>query len=155
MRLWPWILSLVFPLCATQGSQGVAVPGVVNFSHLSRARLSSALIAPPGLAPNPDFIAPVFNESAEKLFADMQAVSLTQPRTTPLGIQPLHLQISFVVRSAAANFPDVIELAALPVGTNQSTYVFYSHSVYGGYAWGVNLDRAKYWAAALQQRVGK
>jgi uncharacterized protein (DUF1499 family) len=151
MHLLPWLLSFCFPLCATTGASGIAAPGIVDFTHFSRAPYSSAFIAPPGFSTQANITAPVFNIPAAKLFSELQAVATAQPRTTRLDIEPAQYQAAYVVRSPAANFPDIVEIAALPMGPDHSSYIFYTHSIYGRYDFGVNLSRAKIWAAALQQ----
>jgi hypothetical protein len=151
MRLLPWLLSAYFPLCATAGISGIAAPGIVDFTHFSRARYSSALIAPAGFSAPANLVAPVFNIPAAKLFAELQAFAATQPRTTQLDIEPTADQAAYVVRSRAANFPDILEIAAIAIGPDHSSYIFYTHSIYGTYDFGVNASRAKIWATALQK----
>ncbi|MDE8347610.1 MAG: hypothetical protein POH28_15770, partial [Acidocella sp.] len=51
------------------------------------------------------------------------------------------------------NFPDLVEIAAIPLGPNRSTYVFYSQSLYGYSAYGVNLARATHVATTLNDLV--
>ncbi len=153
MRLLPWLLSLLFPLCATTGSSGVPAPGLVDFQQLLRSGHNSALIAPPGYNPASDLIAPVFTISAAQLFATLQETATAMPRTYRLDTEPGQYQAAFVVRTENANFPDIVALAAIPLSPTTSSYAFYSHSIYGRYDFGVNLARAKLFATSLQQRV--
>jgi uncharacterized protein (DUF1499 family) len=155
MRLLPWVIGLYLPLCATQGAQGIPAPGLVDLAHFARAKYSTVLIAPQGFNPPPDMIAPSFPVPAAKLFAAMQAIAAAEPRTYALDAKPGQYQAAYVVRSRAFNFPDVVEIAVVPQGPARSSYFFYSHSLYGWYAYGVNKSRAKTWAAALQQQASK
>jgi hypothetical protein len=153
MRLLPMLLSLFMPLCATTGTEGINPPGVVDFSHFQRARYSTALIAPAGFSPQPDFIAPVFNIPAPALFADLQRFGNAQPRSYPLDTEPAALQAAWIVRSAACNFPDLVEIAVVPKGAHASSFIFYSHAIYGWYAYGVNDNRAKTWLKAIDMEL--
>jgi hypothetical protein len=150
-----WLIGLYMPLCATQGTAGIAAPGVVDFAQFQRAVHSTALIAPLGLIPGADTPSPVFDVPAETLFAAEVKVTAALPRSFLLDMEPQALQAAFVVRSAVWNFPDVVEVAAIPEGPGKSAYVFYSHSLYGVYAYGVNTTRAKIWSEAMQMEVQK
>lgn len=152
MRLLPWILSWFMPLCGTQGANGVPQPGVVDFAHLVPMSHSEALIAPAGFHEAPDITAPIFPAPAKQLFAALQMVAAAQPRSYLLDAEPAALQAAYVVRSAAANFPDVVELEAVPMGPASSSYILYSYAVYGVSDYGVNLGHAKNWACALEKR---
>jgi hypothetical protein len=153
MRLLPWLLSFLFPLCATTGSSGVPAPGLVDFQHLVRTGHHSALIAPPGYNPVTDLVAPIFPIPAAQLFTALQTTALAMPRTYRLDAEPGQYQAAFVVRTEKANFPDIVALTAIPLSPTTSSYAFYSHSIYGRSDFGVNLARAKSFATSLQQRV--
>lgn len=155
MRLLPWLVSFYFPLCGTIGAAGITPPGPIDLAHFTRAEYSTALIAPPGFPAQPDITAAAFNIPAATLFADLQRVAAAQPRTYPLSATPAQFQASYIVRSAAFNFPDLVEIATIPLGPSHSTYIFYSHSLYGYSDYGVNLARAKTWATALQKSEKK
>jgi len=155
LLLFRWLLHFMFPLCLTTGTAGIAAPGVVDLAHFTRAAYSTALIAPPGFAATPDLIAPAFPVPAAKLFGLLQAVAHEQERTYVLDVEPGANQAAFVVRSRAANFPDVVEVAAIALGPASSTYMFYSHALYGWYAYRVNINRAETWAAALEEKVSQ
>ncbi len=155
MRLLAWALSFIFPLCGTAGSDGVPAPGVVDFQHIAPPAGRSALVAPAGFMPAPDFVAESFAVPPAKLFGDLQAVAAAQARTYPLDSEPQALQSAYVVRSAAANFPDVVEIAVVEPKPGVSSYIFYSRALYGEGDYGVNLARAKSWAAALHEMEGR
>jgi hypothetical protein len=154
MPLLPFLLSLYLPLCGTAGSNGIAPPGVVDFSHLHRLGHSEVFLAPAGFSPAPDIPAPVYKIPPETLFAAIQAVATAQPRTYPLDTIPASLQAAWVVRSAGGNFPDIIELAVVP-SPGGSSFVFYSHAVYGWSDYGVNANRARKWVELLNMKVAE
>jgi hypothetical protein len=143
------------PLCATYGTNGIAAPGVVDFSRFQRAPHSTALIAPSGFIPEADAASPVFDVPADVLFAAEVKVTEKLPRSYVLDMEPQALQAAFVIRSDKMNFPDIVEIAAIPEGPGKSAYVFYSHSLYGVYAYGVNTRRAAAWSKAIQMELNK
>lgn len=154
MRVLPFLLSFYLPLCGTVGATGVAPPGVVDFWHLKRLGHSEVFLAPAGFAVPPDVVAPVYHLPPLKLYELFQAVAAAQPRTFALDLEPAALQAAWVVRSAAGNFPDIIEMAAIaePGG---SSFVLYSHAIYGWSDYGVNRNRAKKWMNVLDMEVAK
>jgi hypothetical protein len=150
-----WLLSFSMPLCATHGADGIAPPGVVDFAHFQRAVHSTALLAPAGLIPGADAASPVFDVPASTLFAAEVKGTENLPRSYVLDMAPQALQAAFVIRSAVANFPDIVEIAAIPEGPGKSAYVFYSHALYGVSDYGVNARRAKVWRDAIQRELNK
>jgi hypothetical protein len=154
MRLLPWVLSFVFPLCGTVGAQGVPDPGAMDLAHFERAPHSAAVIGPAGFA-DADFVAPAFAAAPGVVFAALRAVAAGQARTYPLAVEPGALQAAYVARSAGGNFPDVVQVAAVPAGAGRSSYVIYSHSIYGASDFGVNAARVKAWAASVEEKMGE
>jgi uncharacterized protein (DUF1499 family) len=154
MRLLPYLLSFYLPLCGTLGATGIAPPGVVDFLHLKRLGHSEVFLAPPGFAPLPDLVAPVYHLPPQKLFELFQAIAAAQPRTFALDREPAALQAAWVVRSAAGNFPDIVEMAAIPE-PGGSSVVLYSHAIYGWSDYGVNRNRAKKWMELLDMKVAE
>jgi uncharacterized protein (DUF1499 family) len=154
MRLLPFLLSFYLPLCGTAGAAGVAPPGVVDFAHLKRLGHSEVLLAPAGFVLPPDVVVPVYHVPPQKLYELFQAMAAAQPRTFVLDAEPAALQAAWVVRSAAGNFPDIVEMAALaePGG---SSFVLYSHAIYGWSDYGVNRNRAKKWMKLLDMKVAE
>jgi hypothetical protein len=154
MRWLAWLLSFILPLCGTPGAEGVAPPGVVDFAHLHRLGHSEVLVAPAGFALPPDIRAPVYPIPPARLFAALSALAAAQPRTYALDSAPAQLQAAWVVRSAMANFPDVVEIAVLaePGG---SSYVLYAHALYGWSDYGVNRRRAANWGKLLDMKVAE
>jgi uncharacterized protein (DUF1499 family) len=152
MRFWPLLISLYFPLCATTGANGIAPPGVVDFSAAHHLPHSGALAGPVGFTPMPDILTPLYNVPPATLFAALQAVAAAEPRTYALDAEPAQLQAAWVVRTAASNFPDVVEAAVVPEG-NGSSVILFSRSIYGWVDLGVNAARAKDWLQKLQLKV--
>jgi hypothetical protein len=150
---WLFLLSLYFPLCATEGAAGIKPPGVVDFSHFQRNKYSNVLAAPAGFQPAPDMITPVYNVPAPVLFAAIQQVAAAEGHIYNLDTEPQALQAAWIIRSHFCNFPDIVEVAAIPDGPNKSTLIFYTHALYGWYAYGVTNHRAKTWLAALTLKV--
>jgi uncharacterized protein (DUF1499 family) len=152
MRLWPLLISLYFPLCATTGANGIAPPGIVDFSKAHHLPHSGVLVGPVGFTPMPDILAPLYPVSPAALFAALQAVAAAEPRTYALDAEPARLQAAWVVRSAASNFPDVVEAEVVPEGGGSSV-ILLSRSIYGWFDFGVNAARAKDWLQKLQLKV--
>jgi uncharacterized protein (DUF1499 family) len=145
-----WLLGLVLPACAYAGAQGLAVPPVMDFSHLGRpASPNTALAAPAGFQPPPDLTTPPYSVSAERLYAAVSQIAAAQPRSFPASAYPDRLQLHFVVRSAVLNFPDLVTAQVSAAGPAASTLVLYSRSVYGYSDLGVNRQRLITWLAAL------
>ncbi len=153
MRLIWWFCALFCPLCATVGAAGVAAPGVVDFAHLHLLGHSEILAAPAGFSPAPGIVTPVYSMAPAELFAQVQNVAALQPRTFALDSEPQKLQAAWVIRSAFANFPDVVEVAVLPEPGGKSGLIFYSHALYGWSDYGVNRKHAKRWLKDLDMKV--
>lgn len=153
--LLPWLLSIVFPLCATHGAAGVTRPGIVDFDHLVRPHTpNTALAAPAGFKPKPDIITPLYDLPASRLFTIVTDTASHEKRTYPLDSYPTQLQAAFVVRSRRANFPDIVEIAVIPDGQDASRLILYSHSIYGYSDFGVNRARLHVWLGAIADKVG-
>jgi uncharacterized protein (DUF1499 family) len=152
MRVWPLLLSLYFPLCATSGAAGITPPGIVDFSKAHHLPHSGVLAGPVGFAPMPDIITPLYPVPPAALYAALIAVVGAQPRTFALDAEPAQLQAAWVVRSAASNFPDVVAAEVVPEG-NGSSLILLSRSTYGWFDFGVNAARAKDWLQKLQLKV--
>jgi uncharacterized protein (DUF1499 family) len=148
-----WLLALHYPLCGTAGAAGVPAPGVQDFAHLHRLGHSEVFAAPAGFLPAPDIVTPVFGVPPDVLFAQVQNVAALQPRTYALDIEPQARQAAWVVRSAFANFPDVVEVEVVPEPDGKSGLVFYAHAVYGASDYGVNRKHAMRWLQDLQVKV--
>ncbi|MDR3520059.1 MAG: DUF1499 domain-containing protein [Acidocella sp.] len=155
MNLLPWLLSFIFPLCGTLGAIGITPPGTVDFGHLHLQGHSEYLAAPAGFLPAPGITSPAYNLPPAALFATLQAVALTLPRTFPLDSLPQNLQAAYVIRTPAANFPDILELAVVAEPDNKSGVIFYSHSIYGESDYGKNREHILAWLDALNAKVLK
>jgi len=155
MNLAAWFLSLFFPLCGTAGAAGIPPPGVVDFDHLHLQGHSEVLVAPAGFNPQPDIVAPIFAMTPTQLYGALQDVAALQARAFPLDAEPRALQAAWVMRTALGNFPDVIEIAVLPEPDGKSSFVFYSHAIYGASDYGVNRKHAIRWLKDLQMKVAE
>jgi uncharacterized protein (DUF1499 family) len=151
-----WLIGLVLPACAAAGVGGLPVPPPLDVARLVRpATPNTALAAPAVPGPHaatpapPDLVTPVYRVPAARLFAAVQAIAATQPRTFLAVAYRARLQAHWVVRSAIFNFPDLVTAQVEPDGPDASTLVLYSRSVYGRSDLGVNQRRLGAWLAAL------
>lgn len=152
----PLLLSLIFPACGQAGAAGVKSPGLVDFSHLVLPRSpNKALAAPAGFTPKPDFDTPRYNESPEALFATVEKLAGSEPRTYVLDKFPGHLQQAWVERTPLANFPDIViaQVTADPDGG--SSLILYSHSIYGYSDFGANAERIKRWLGQIGKQAAE
>jgi uncharacterized protein (DUF1499 family) len=150
-----YLVSLYLPLCGTTGAAGIQAPGIVDFAHLHLKGHSEFLVAPMGFSPQPGLASPVYDESPDTLFADIQDIAAMQPLTFPLDTEPKALQAAWVVRSKLFNFPDVVEIAVLPAPGARSTLILYAHALYGYSDYGVNHTHAIRWLKDLNMKVSK
>lgn len=154
MGILPLLASLLYPACAAAGAAGLPVPPALAPVVIVRpATPNSALAAPAGFAPAPDFITPLYRLPAPRLLAEIEAVATSEPRTTLQVAYPADLQADYVVRSRAFNFPDLVLVATEPRGASSSALILYSRSVYGSSDFGVNRARVSKWLAALDRRL--
>lgn len=152
MTMLGWVLGLFMPLCGTAGAHGITPPGVVDYQHFTPQSHSEAFVTPAGFTATPNFVAKTYHVPAAQLYHDLNAVAAAQPRSFVLDQEPDALQSAYVARTALANFPDIVEFAVIPIDADNSSYIFYSHSIYGADDGGVNLARARKYAAALDAK---
>jgi Protein of unknown function (DUF1499) len=151
MNLLPHLLSAAYPLCATEGADGVPVPGLLDFSKLTRPRpKNSCLGAPPGMHVRPDILTRLRDSPPWHLYTTLRKVAEAQPRTFIHVAYDDQLQAHYVARSARANFPDVIAMQITP----DSMPLLYSRSLYGRLDFGVNRTRLVTWLMALDAALG-
>jgi uncharacterized protein (DUF1499 family) len=149
-----WMLGLVLPACGFPAAEGLPTPSLMDITHIIRpAAPNTALAAPRGFDPAPDVVTPHYDLSAERLFALIQRVAQSQPRTFQAALHPDQLQGHYVTRSALLNFPDLVTVTVRPDGAASSTVILYSRSVYGHSDFGVNRARVEAWLSALQQQL--
>ncbi len=145
-----WLIGLVLPACAATGAQGVAVPPPLDLARIERpSSANEVLAASEASGARPDIVTPDYPVPAARLFAAINHVAATWPRTYALARDEPGLQSSWVVRSAVFNFPDIVSVRVAPHGDAASTLAIYSHSVYGRSDLGVNRERVRAWLAAL------
>ncbi len=156
--LLAWLAGLLYPACAAVGAQGLARPPLLDMSHLERpASPNTALAAPATMVTKPpaDFVTPVYRIPAAQLYAAIRLIATRQQRVFSAAEYPAELQIHWVVRSAAFNFPDLVTAQVIPVGEAASTLLLYSRSVYGYADFGVNRKRITVWLTALDTKLNQ
>jgi uncharacterized protein (DUF1499 family) len=150
MTLPAWLIGLLLPACAASGAQGLPTPTLMDMSQIQRpGSPNTALAAPSGTSPTPDIVTPVFPVPATRLYDVVRAVAMGQPRTYLAAEYPAERQIHFVARSAVFNFPDLVTAQVADAGSDSSTLIVYSRSVYGHGDLGVNRQRLNTWLNAL------
>jgi len=149
-----WLIGLVLPACGFPAAEGLPAPPVMDVAQIVRpSSPNTALAAPSGFSPAPDIVTPRYKVPAERLFALVRDVAAGQPRTYQVALYPEQLQVHYVARSAAFNFPDLIMAQVRQDGAEQSELIVYSRSVYGESDLGVNRKRVQTWLAALQTKL--
>jgi uncharacterized protein (DUF1499 family) len=101
----------------------------------------------------PDIVTPSYPVPAARLFELAQAVAAAQPRTYQAALYPDRLQVHYVARSAALNFPDLIMVQVRDEGLGRSNLILLSRSVYGYGDFGVNRRRVEAWLGELRTRL--
>ncbi len=149
-----WLIGLILPACGFPAAEGLPMPTPMDIAQILRpASPNTALAAPEGFKPPPDTVTPSYPVRADRLFAQIQAVALSQPRTYQAAVYTDRLQAHYVARSALFNFPDLIMVQVTKAGADSSTLIMYSRSVYGGSDLGVNRQRVATWLSALQTKI--
>lgn len=149
-----WLIGLVMPACGFPAADGLPTPPVMDVAHIVRpSSPNTALAAPQGFPPTPDIVTPPYKLPANRLFALIQDVAASQPRTYPAALYAEQLQVHYVARSAVFNFPDLIMVQVREDGADHSDLIIYSRSVYGESDLGVNRKRVESWIAALQTKL--
>ena len=149
-----WLLGLVLPACGFPAAEGLPDATAMDIAHIVRpSSPNTALAAPEGFSPAPDIVTPRYDVPADRLFALVQDVAASQPRTFQAALYPDQLQAHYVARSALLNFPDLVTVAVRPDGPDASSLILYSRSVYGYSDLGVNRARVEAWLGALQTKL--
>ncbi len=128
--------------------------GSVDFDGLrKRSRPNQALISPPDLCDEAsvDVTSPVYNLSAENLHTEILNTALAESNIERIddGSDPLRLR--FVQRSPRMRFPDTINVAVIPLESNNSTFAYYARAQIGYRDFDVNLRRGKRWLKRLKE----
>jgi len=147
-RLAP-LLGLLMPACGATGGRGVAVATFDAARLVCPARPNTALAAPAGFSPPPDFVTPTYPVPPERLFAVLRGVADGRPRTFLAAEDRARLQAQWVARSRVLNFPDLVSAQVLAARPEASQLVLYSRSVYGYSDFGANRGRLRAWLAAI------
>jgi uncharacterized protein (DUF1499 family) len=154
MTLLAWLIGFLLPACGSSGAAGLPTPALLDMAHIQRpASPNTALAAPTGADSAPDIVTPAFPVPASRLYDAVIAVAADQPGIFLVAAYPAERQVHFVARSAWLNFPDLITVQIGEAGSEASTLVLYSRSVYGYSDLGVNRRRLNTWLAAVQTRI--
>ena len=149
-----WLIGLALPACGFPGAAGLPTPTVLDVAHIVRpASPNTALAAPAGFSPAPDIVTLTYPLPADRLFALVQDVAASQPRTFQAALFADQLQVHYVVRSAVLNFPDQIMVQVRQAGADYSALIVYSRSVYGRSDFGVNRKRIESWLDDLRTKT--
>ncbi len=139
------LLSLIWPECGTSGVGGLATPAPMDLTRIERpATPNTALAAPAGFQPTPDVVTRIAGDPA-KSYAALRKIAAATPRSFLHAAYDDRMQAHFIIRSAAANFPDLVMIAVTPDGG----MVIWSRSVYGRKDFGVNRARIDDWLSTL------
>jgi uncharacterized protein (DUF1499 family) len=150
MRALALLLGLLLPGCRGTGAEGLPPPAPLDMTRLVRpASPNTALAAPAGFVPAPDVVTRRYDATPERLFAAVQSVALSRPRTFAHAVFPDRRQAHFVVRSRLVNFPDLVAVQVTP----ESELILWSRSVYGRSDFGVNRRRLEEWLVALDSAL--
>ena len=142
-------LSVGLTACGS-GVEGIPVPQPIDMAHITRPETpNTALAAPAGFTPTPDILTPVYDRSANELYASVIEAAERQPRTYLLKRYDDLKQVHFVERIAVFGFPDLIAVQVLDDGPGRSRLVIWSRSVYGSWDFGVNRRRVQHWLAVI------
>lgn len=154
MNPFAWLIGLVLPACGFPAAAGLPMPSPMDIAHIVRpSSPNTALAAPEGFSPRPDVVTPPYKIAPAGLFALVQDVAGSQPRTYLAALYPDQLQVHYVARSALFNFPDLITVQVREVPPGRSDLIVWSRSVYGRSDLGVNRKRVEAWLAALQTKL--
>jgi uncharacterized protein (DUF1499 family) len=149
-----WLIGLFLPACGFPAAEGLPAPKLMDVAQIVRpSSPNTALAAPAGFNPPPDIVTPHYALPAENLFALVQQIAASQPRTFPASLYADQLQAHYVVRSAVFNFPDQVMVQVRKDGPDGSDLIVYSRSVYGESDLGVNRKRVETWLATLQTKL--
>jgi uncharacterized protein (DUF1499 family) len=134
-------------------------PGeVADFTHLDLgARTNVFLLCPkePVLcSAKPDEVSPVFPIGAARLRDRWLEMVASEPRVRLVELDPAHLRLVLIQRSAIFNFPDIITVMFVPIGDERSTLAVLSRSRYGRSDLGVNAARVRQWLEKLVASTG-
>jgi uncharacterized protein (DUF1499 family) len=147
------ILGLLLPACGARGPSGLPAATPIDLATLQRPTSpNTALAGPASLGTHPDLAVRRYDVPGSVLLAALHRIAATEPRVYPLGRFDDRLQAAYVARSRVLNFPDIVQVAAVPDGGG-SWPVIYSRSVYGRYDFGVNRRRVEAWLARIPDAI--
>lgn len=135
-----------------RGGGGLPAPQPVDFATLTLPPSPNTCLAAPMGFPGAHIALPPLPADAATAWEALRGLGDDIPRTTRLAEWPERRQAQWVIRSALANFPDILaaEVTEGPAGTGLFVY---SRSLFGWSDFGVNRRRVEAWVAALDARL--
>ncbi len=94
--------------------------------------------------------APVVAMTPEELMTRLDAIAMSEPRTTRLAGSVAEGFVTYVARSKLFGFPDYVSVKALPAESG-ATLAIFSRQRFGLEDMGVNRDRVTRWLAQLER----
>jgi len=167
-RLRIWALTIVLAIAVSilaarlyfgRAAEDELRPGEVgDFAHLDLGGRGNVFLLCPKQPPlcnvAPDATSPVFPIGAARLRDRWLEMIAGEPRVRLVQLDPAHLRVVLIQRSAILNFPDVVTVMFIPVGEDRSTVAVLSRSRYGRSDFGVNAARVRHWIEKLAASTG-
>jgi hypothetical protein len=130
--------------------------GPVDFAMLKqRATPNSCLVAPLGQTPQrpPDATPPDVDLPAPEALRRLLERAMAEPRVTRLddGSDPLAARVQ--QRTWLMDYPDIVDIRAVPLGEGRTTFMAYSRSAIGRKDFGVNAARLARWFKDLAPKA--
>lgn len=120
---------------------------MTKFTHFKSVKRppkpNTCLAAPDGfcLAAEPDFAPPVFELSADALFARLIDIVSSEGSWIRLEQEPSERKIKFVAVTGLMRFKDDVDIEIIPIADQQATLAIYSRSRIGYSDLGTNRKR--------------
>ncbi|MGE5202872.1 MAG: DUF1499 domain-containing protein [Acidobacteriota bacterium] len=142
-----------------RAAEDALLPGeVADFTHLDLGARSNVFLLcpkqPPLCSAAPDETSPVFPIGAARLRDRWLEMIAAEPRVRLVQLDPAHLRLVLIQRSAILNFPDIVTVMFIPIGDDRSTIAVLSRSRYGHSDFGVNAARVRHWLEMLEASTG-
>jgi uncharacterized protein (DUF1499 family) len=156
MNPFPWLLGLVLTACGGKGADRVPVPPPMDMHRIERPSAPNNVLAGPAGKGRQavDLTTDLYPIAPERFFTLVKAAIARQPNTFLLADYPERLQVHYVVRSAALNFPDIVSIQVEPgAWPEQAVFTLYSRSVYGYFDFKANHRRMLAWLVAIHMEA--
>jgi len=151
--MFKYFLTLFLLLTLTGCDAMKPIP--FNFTTMQRSdKPNSYLVCPKNYCHTKvDADAPIFNVSVNELQKAWDHVIQSQPRMETLAANQTEHTFQYVQRSLILRFPDIINVALIPINDKQSTLAIYSTAIYGYYDFDVNKKRLQNWLTELSNQM--